>query len=391
MIDSAHNHNVNVLLTLTNYGSKENRTFLEDRVVWNRLIDSLKVLLDIRDAQGIDIDFEEIPTNQKNNFTDFVRKVRSEIGDTSMVTVQIKPYNNREAIDFVALEEFVDYFILQGFDYSLTGCNGNPGPVSPLLSINSDCACIVNSFDYCLRQGITADKIALGLPAYGTSWTLRGKGTNAKPTFDNYLTYEDIMSGYANKYEPYYDPLTGSTFFNIQNKNNTTQVVWYESEQSLDRKFTWINEHELKGVAIWALGYDGGHPGIWNAIAENFGAPAIQEIQPIGYENGQVYGLVSTIVRNRRAIGFGILILAGFFVIGLFASLLDWRVRDAFFGSFAYRAVFSGVLILLFSVGIVLLFPGLGPNVLLFTGMIIGGLIVYLVTNRYLAYRDKLP
>lgn len=391
LIDIAHKHKVKVLLTVTNYGEEDNRLFLKDRSLWNPLVDSLKYLLQYRKAQGIDLDFEGVPTNLKSEFTDFVRKVATEIGQDSILTVQVKPFNNSGAIDFAALDDYVDYFILQGFDYSNIGCNGAPGPVSPLLSINSDCACIVNSFDYCLRQGLSADKIVLGLPAYGTQWKLTGSGANIIPTFERYITYDDIISEYSTKYEPFYDPLTGSTFFNIQKPNNTTEIVWYESATSMDRKFSWANDHDLKGVAIWALGYDGGHSDIWNAIATNFGKPIIQEIQPISVENGPVYGVVEIVVKNRRAFGLGVLIILGFLITGLFLSLLDGKVREAFFGSFAYRAIYSGVLILLFSIGILMVFPTLKGQFLLFLGMVIGGLIVYLVTNRYLEYRNKLP
>lgn len=391
LIDSARSKGVNVLLTVTNYGEEENKEFLNHPSRWKTLVNNLDTLLQSRGAQGVDIDFEGISSDQKSHFTDLITQVYAKLGGESILTIQIKPYNNREAIDFEILSEYVDYFILQGFDYNAARCNGDPGPVSPLLSINSDCACIVNSFDYLIRKGVPADKIVLGLPAYGTSWIVSGSGLKQRQQFEKYLTYDDIMVQYASQYQPNYDPISGSTFFALDNGDNTSRIIWYEGKQSLNRKFAWAIEHELKGVGIWALGYGGSSQDIWEVIAENYGRPLVEEIEPDSIVNGPVFGLVATVDRNRRVIGFSVLIIAGFFLIGLLGSLLDWRVREAFFSSYAYRALLSGVLILLFSVALILILPNAQPYVLLFLGMVAGGTIVYVVTNRYLAYRDKLP
>ena len=392
MIDSARSHDVNVLLTVTNYGTKQNEMFLSDKTVWNSLIDSIKVLLTERHAQGVDLDFEKIPAKMKKNYTEFVKKLKIELGDSSMITLQVPAYNSNNAIDFIALEPFVDYFIIQGYDYSYVECNNVPAPVSPLYSLNTDCPCIVNTYDYSIRNGLNPQKAILGLPAYGTEWTLAGRSWNARATFERYITYDDIMSEYNVNYQSTFDALSGSSYFLIPLEGtNKSRLVWFESEASLDNKFKWALDHEMKGVAIWALGYDGQQSAIWNTLATNFGTEPLQEITPLEYDNGNIYSIMASFVNHRRAIGIGVVIIVYFFILGLFISLFDWRVREVFFSSFTYRVLFSGILIALCAISIILLSDSSASLFPLFIGLIIGGLIVYLITIRYVSYRDKLP
>ncbi|UII27391.1 glycosyl hydrolase family 18 protein [Fulvivirga maritima] len=394
MIDSAKAHDVKVLLSITNYGAAETNAFLQDEMLWGRMIDSVDMLLNMRGGAGVDIDFEGLTENNKEAFTRFVKQVKSKLGDARMVTVQVPAYNNHGGIDFFALNDVVDLYVVQGYDYSRVDCGGKPGPVSPLLTINSNCPCIVNTFDYCIRNGLKPAKAILGLPAYGTEWTLKGNSWDAKANFDGYITYSDVMARYGQDYETSYDPVSGSSFF-IVDQGKQTKLVWYESSEGLEMKFKWALDHGMKGAAIWSLGYDGNQPGITNAIAKSFGMKPLQRIEPIDVDNGRLYGMVESLVEHKRAIGVGLIIIVYFFVLGLFISLFDWRVREIFFQNFTYRALFAGVIIVLSIVSVSLLVHpegGLGAYLFpLLIGLVIGAVIVYLVTNRYISYRNKLP
>lgn len=391
MIDSAKNHGVKVLLTVTSYGNEQNKQFFSDKNVWNSLIDSLKVLITARSADGFDLNFEQIPANNRNDYTEFVKKLRSKIGDSFIITLQVPAYNNNNAIDFKGLDPYVNYFIVQGYDYSYVKCNGSPSPVSPLHSINSECPSIVNTYDYCLRNGMNPAKSILGMPSYGTEWTLAGNSWNANARFERYITYDDVMSEYKLSYEPFYDAVSGSTYFLVDRGSNSTSLVWFESQESLESKFQWALDHGMKGAAIWALGYDGRQSGIWNAVATNFGVDPLQEIFPIGYDNGKFYSIMESFQTHRKSIGIGVVIILYFFIIGLFVSLLDWRVREIFFRNLAYRAVFAGVIIFLGVMAVFLISGGSGSLFPLFIGLAIGAMVVYLITTHYISYRNKLP
>ena len=53
-------------------------------------------------------------------------------------------------------------------------------------------------------------------------------------------------------------------------ENNNTYQIYYENETSLGLKYDLVNESGLAGIAIWALGYDGQFPNLWNLLPEKF-------------------------------------------------------------------------------------------------------------------------
>lgn len=204
MIDSAHANGVNVLLTVTNYGEAANRQFLTNPSLWQPLVDSLQSLLVFRQGNGIDLNFEQVPSDLSDQYVSFIKKLRTDLADSMMLTVQVLPYNNGGAFDFSALNEWVDYFIIQGYDYSEVSCNSRPAPVAPLYAINNQCPCIANTFDYCVRNGMDISKSILGLPLYGTKTVIRENSYVLDDYDYEYLTYSDILSSYASQYTATY-------------------------------------------------------------------------------------------------------------------------------------------------------------------------------------------
>ena len=72
LIDSAKVKNTRVLLTVSLQGRSNNDYFLSNALLWNNLYGEVSKLLLERDADGIDINFEDIPFSKKNEFVDFV-------------------------------------------------------------------------------------------------------------------------------------------------------------------------------------------------------------------------------------------------------------------------------------------------------------------------------
>ena len=46
--------------------------------------------------------------------------------------------------------------------------------------------------------------------------------------------------------------------------------VYYDDGASLKLRLGMVNEYGLRGAGMWALGYDGGHPELYRAVAESF-------------------------------------------------------------------------------------------------------------------------
>ena len=59
--------------------------------------------------------------------------------------------------------------------------------------------------------------------------------------------------------QPYYTYKTGGI----------THEVWFEDTKSFAQKLALVEEHQLRGVAIWRLGFE--EPDLWDHISELMG------------------------------------------------------------------------------------------------------------------------
>jgi|GEM_PF-3501544 len=384
MIDSAQKHHTKVLLSVTSYGQERNNAFLLNKDAWLTLGDSLLHLLRIRHAQGVDIDFMNVPKERKNDFSSFMKTLRSKLGDTCIISMHVTSKDLRSLVfDLPALktDAKVNKFIVQGYDYEETGTQRRA--MAPLFSNEHDIHCIVHTVGFCLQNGLKESDLILNLPLYGTIWYQNQS---------HEMTYDDIVSIYEKNYTPRVDLATESTIIEFNNQGDT--IIWYESGESLYRKFLWAKIHNLAGVGLWGLGYDGGRPEVWQAISVNFAISPVQEIIPFKINNGQAYSFMLAIQKYRKMIGIGLFILLTFFITGLLLSLLDWRVREIFFRSYIYRAVLSFILLMLLLLSIYCFTGNLSSGTLvlpLISGLLVGGAVVYFITKMNLNNRKIMP
>ena len=63
----------------------------------------------------------------------------------------------------------------------------------------------------------------------------------------------------------------------IRWNDNGWNQVWYDDSLSLDLKYDFAIQKNLKGIGIWALGYDGNRSELWNLIEKKFVNPTSVE------------------------------------------------------------------------------------------------------------------
>jgi spore germination protein YaaH len=381
MIDSAQKNNVGVLLSVTSYGKDRNKKFLENKEAWITLGDSLVNLLQLRHAQGIDIDFSGIQKEQKNNFTAFVKTLRSKLGDACFISLHITSTDLRNLVfDLNALksEAKIDKFIIQGFDYEEVPTHRRS--MAPLFSNQHDVHCIAHTVQYCLQNGLNEKDLILNLPLFGTIWY--GREFKEMP-------YSDIVSLYEKNYLSHLDLISESAFIHVNKQMDT--VIWYESAESMYLKFEWAKVHGLSGVGLWGLGYDGGQPEVWNAVAANFGMDPVTQAYPLSIDYGKSYSFMYALQKYRKHIGVGIFILIVFITAGILFSLLDWRVREVFFRNYLYRILLSFLLLVLVMTSLFCYFENSGGIFSFMFGSIAGGVLIYLITKSSIKNRNQMP
>ncbi|MFC1620463.1 glycosyl hydrolase family 18 protein, partial [Candidatus Neomarinimicrobiota bacterium] len=269
VVPFAHQRGVKVKLCATLFGSSKLETFLSNPIYRERAITKLLQLVKSKRADGVDIDFELLPSSQRENLVTFMQNLTWAFHNGipgSIVTMATPAVDWSGAWDYDALADIVDGLFIMGYDYHWGG-SSNAGPVSPLDGFSRTVRWSVD--DYLAKTGGKSDKIILGLPYYGYDWPVLkeqkyastlGQGTARLYTQASPMAQSSGYRWDNNSSTPWFNYLTGTTY----------HQVWWDDSLSLSLKYDLALENNLGGVGMWALGYDEGHTELWGALSDHF-------------------------------------------------------------------------------------------------------------------------
>ncbi|MCF8298618.1 MAG: hypothetical protein K9J13_13810 [Saprospiraceae bacterium] len=366
IIEMAHKNGTKVDLCVTNFGYSNNIAFLSNPVAQKRFIDSVLTVISRMNADGINIDFEKIPNNQKDNFSKFIKNLSLRLHQTNVnysLSIAIPAVDWNESFDITSIVDYTDLFILMGYDfYGDKSKTAGPNSVLSNGGIWS-AADIVNSVSLYLNKGIPRNKFILALPYYGKKWiTKSGIVPSESVGFTDAITYREFKSYYDGKYPSSYDTASVSKFFIFQQGKKWVQC-WTDDEHTLAIKYDYIKKQGLAGVGIWALGFDNGYSNLWDLLDRKFTAKPtdFSDLQSkydsllvfhtdsiLALDDSQAEGPVSnfgqtikeiktkmrnTIERNLRVFTLIISLLLFFSLIGFIISIFDCNVRYLLFNN----------------------------------------------------------
>lgn len=262
-----------VELCVTNFGGTNNTTFLTNPIAQQRCIDSLIALVQYRNANGINIDFEGIPGAQRNNLTTFMQNLSNQLkaavpgAEVSMAIFAVD-WNN--VFDIPNLNPYVDQFVIMGYGYHYSG-SADAGPTAPLYSGSIWWAYnLTRSVLYYLDQGVTPDNLLIGLPFYGNEYDTPGAAyPDNNLGFQGSRTYAYAKNNYEGVHTKTYDEHSQTPVYTFTSAGQPKQC-WVEDEESLAEKFDLVWHKNIGGIGIWALGYDNGYSQIWDLLRDKF-------------------------------------------------------------------------------------------------------------------------
>jgi spore germination protein YaaH len=386
--DSAAKYGTKLFLSVTSFGKKNNHKFLHDQHSRDFFISEVLAFMAARKGAfaGVDLDFEEIDSADAPKFTEFVKQLSSRLtADEYKLILNVPYFNEHNVFDYRALAGHVWYFNIMGYDFSGEH-SAYPGSVAPINALTNQPSLetAVNDF---LNLEISGQQIILSLPLYGVTWDVTKLENGGGARYENSLPYYMIQSRYDAIYNPFYDALSGSFFYVIQ-EDDKRKMCWFENEISLDLKFKWAQSKNLRGIGFWALGYEQNSNAIWKTVEDNYGAELIK-IEPIHTELSGTYGLAKAIVSHKRMIGLGLLVLAAFLALGFALSLRDWRVREVLFQSQGFRFIYGAVFLLMAIVGLQWCLNTDGSWSLI-VGLLVGATGIAIINIIFNRYRDDL-
>ena len=287
LVNLAHSNGVRVVLTVFLFNPDDIQGLISDPNRRQKLIGNLLTQVQNANADGVNIDFEGVPSGNREFLTAFMTELTEAFHSNipgSFVTIFTPAVDWSNVFDYFSLGQSTDGMVLSGYDYHWRS-GPTAGAVAPLTGGTYNVTWTVN--DYLNKTLFNTSKIILGVPFYGYDWptvsNVPGASTSGLGTsiFYSAVPLENLL----------WDAASQTPWYSYSNSNQWHQV-WVDDSLSLAKKFELVNNDDLKGIGIWALSYDGDRPGLQGALADAFGATAAPlkptEFRVLNVGNGEV-------------------------------------------------------------------------------------------------------
>ncbi len=190
---------------------------------------------------GVNIDFEFIPSTDAAYFTQFLRELKAALGENKMLSVAVFARTGKEnwpvAYQYREIGKIADRVVVMAYDHSYA--DSAPGPVAPLWWVKDVTAYMIST--------IPREKILLGLPTYGYNWAAGSRAvTVTRPRL------EEIKRKY--RVEGGFDTASMSPYYTYTDENGKKHTIWMENEASLAEKLNQATNNRLGGIAFWRIG-----------------------------------------------------------------------------------------------------------------------------------------
>jgi len=283
VINNAHASGGRVVLTVTmmgwnTSGAAAQATLLGSSSARARLVSQIVDAVGSRNADGVNLDFEPVPSSLRSQFTSFVRQLKAGltaagVGDYLTVCVMAGAATWATGYDVAGLSASgaADHLFVMGYDYHWSG-SSRAGGVAP---IESPYTVDVNGTMLDFLEETSGSKLIWGVPYYGRYWptssdqlngTTLGGGSGA-------LYYTGHRTQ-AIQHGRLWDPVGKVPWYRYWNSSTGNWVqAYYDDPQSLAAKYNLINARGLAGTGMWTLLMDQGRSELWDLLAISFAPP----------------------------------------------------------------------------------------------------------------------
>jgi spore germination protein len=203
--------------------------------------------------QGVDLDYETLPPTAGPVFTEYLRSLGRQLHAHGMVLSVDVPARTADtgsqdtlAYPYQVIGSIADEVRVMAYDYSYS--TGPPGPVAPISWVQA----VVR---YAVAR-VPADKLMLGLAAYGYDWS-GNSGADIGAAEAIHLAHQQGVT-------PTWNSRSAAHTFAYQ-QGGQRHTVWYEDARSVAAKQQVALDNGLRGVAIWRLGAE--DPQTWTSVA----------------------------------------------------------------------------------------------------------------------------
>lgn len=230
-------------------------------------LNTIKQLLSyasIYKLQGINIDYENVYTKDKENLVQFVREMTPLMHEQGLVvSIDVTPKSNSEMwsafLDRKLLGEAVDFMMVMAYDEHWAA--------SPIAGSVSSLPWVEQSIKRILEEdGVPSSKLIMGIPLYTRIWTEAKDADGNVKVSSNSVGMQAVDTILAEKgLTPVYLPEIGQHYVEYEEEGELKRI-WIEDATSLQSRIELAKRYDLGGVATWARSFV--KPGIWEAMEE---------------------------------------------------------------------------------------------------------------------------
>lgn len=264
-VDWAHGKGMQVWALFSNsFDPDMTTTALASYESRQNMIRQLIAYAQIYKLQGINIDFENVYTKDKENLVQFVREMTPLLHEQGLVvSMDVTPKSNSEMwsafIDRAALGKVVDFMMVMAYDEHWAS--------SPVAGSVASLPWVEQSVKRILEEdGVPSRKLILGIPLYTRVWTEQAGEDGKTKVSSKAIGMEAVDKLIGEKQlQPEFNASTGQHYIEYQ-EDGARKRIWMEDEVSIKARAELAKKYDLGGVASWARVFQ--KPAIWPVLDE---------------------------------------------------------------------------------------------------------------------------
>ena len=230
------------------FNNQQVARLLSDENMQDILIENIIETMPDKGYTALDIDFEFIPGEYRDEYVTFVGKMRERLNRSGYeVSVALPPKIASdqpgllyEGIDYAGLGNAADSVFLMTYEWGYK--YGPPMAVAPIPSVR-------RVLDYAVSE-IPVDKIYMGIPNYAYDWELPyERGVTVAETIGN---TEAVRRASLYGTEIEYDEQSQAPYY-YYTVDGAEHVVWFDDVRSIRAKYELVEEYGFRGAGYWNL------------------------------------------------------------------------------------------------------------------------------------------
>ena len=230
-------------------GQVLNSTSSRDRLTESLISAVLKV-----GADGINIDFEQVPAEGADGFAQFIKELslRCEAADLFLSVDNYIPASYNMYYNRSVQNDYADYVMVMAYDEHHKG--------GEEAGSNASLPFVKEAIEATLKE-VEGERLVLGMPLFSREWIQEGQTLSSEEysmrQIPSYLSNHRLTPQWSDELGQNYTEYTDG---------DVKHMLWIEDEESIVRKLELMKGHNLAGGAFWAMTF--GPDSIWETFGQ---------------------------------------------------------------------------------------------------------------------------